>query len=265
MCPGQPTPTVACCFDGRGNLRSGVADTGLLERELTGEWVARFRGDIERAKLLLLEANLTPETIGTCVGIAHAAGVPIFFEPVSVHKSVRVVPFLSKVAYLSPNEAELGAIVAQAAANFECGPAAPVGASGAVETHTTVLHTLGVKHVIVTQGEAGVFASSGGLETRMPSLARLAVVNVNGAGDCLVAGFVKALVESSSMGRDRESFEYAVSYGIAVACAAIQSEANVPQIDLGAGNVASELGANARHVLSKRRTRRGAAHSPPQQ
>ena len=43
------------------------------------------------------------------------------------------------------------------------------------------------------------------------------------------------------------SLEYAVSYGIAVACAAIQSASNVPEI-----KSTSEIDADALHVFSRR-------------
>lgn len=75
----------------------------------------------------------------------------------------------------------------------------------------------------------------------LPSL-NVRVINVNGAGDCLVAGTLKALVENNL-----HSLEYAVSYGIAVACAAIQSASNVPEI-----KSTSEIDADALHVFSRR-------------
>lgn len=41
------------------------------------------------------------------VNLAHAAGVPIWFEPVSVPKSVRASKVLGKLTYISPNAHEL--------------------------------------------------------------------------------------------------------------------------------------------------------------
>ena len=233
VCTGSTTSVVACSFDESGNLTSGVADTALLERELTKGWVVTFQRDIECAKLLVLEANLTAEILEFCFEIASKAGVPVFFEPVSVSKSVRIVPFLSKVSYMSPNEAELKAIAAAASGQSN---------RSDVANDTQCLHSLGVKNVLVTRGKDGCQISiQGGRELMLPSL-NVRVINVNGAGDCLVAGTLKALVENNL-----HSLEYAVSYGIAVACAAIQSASNVPEI-----KSTSEIDADALHVFSRR-------------
>ncbi|QDZ18961.1 PfkB-like carbohydrate/purine kinase [Chloropicon primus] len=234
VCQGRTTPTVACSFDGSGNLTSGVADTALVESELRGEWIMRFREDIKLADLLVLEANLTHESLHTCFSIAREAKVPVFFEPVSVTKSLRVVPFLSDVSYFSPNEAELKAVAAAA------GESRRSFVSHEVAADVAFLKSRGVQNILVTRGEAGVYSSSRDGETRvLPSL-KVPIVNVNGAGDCLVAGVLKALV-----GSGKRSLEYAVSYGIAVACAAIQTPANVPNI-----SSEEEIDANALQVFS---------------
>ena len=239
VCDGLATSVVACSFDGGGNLTSGVADTSLVESELTRDWVGRFREDIEGAKLLVVEANLTHAILELCFDVAHAAGVPVFFEPVSVTKSLRVLPFLDRTTFLSPNEAELGAISAAAR-----GPDA-----GAIEEKAAFLRSKGVAHVLVTMGKAGVYAATRGgdgedLCERFPSL-EVAVANVNGAGDCLVAGVIRALVKTDPLG----SIPYAVSYGIAVACVAIQTTMNVPAI-----TGEDEIDANALQVFTNRRS-----------
>ena len=71
------------------------------------------------------------------------------------------------------------------------------------------------------------------------------MANVNGAGDCLVAGVIRALVKTDPLG----SIPYAVSYGIAVACVAIQTTMNVPAI-----TGEDEIDANALQVFTKRRS-----------
>ena len=235
VCPGRTTPVVACTFDGSGGLVSGVADTALVESELDGAWVSGFRRDIERAEVLVLEANLSPEALASCFEIAYHAGVPVFFEPVSVTKSARAAPFLQRIAYLSPNEAELGAIAAAS------GRSRPLG--GGLTEDAALLRSLGVKNVLVTRGSHGVLIARGdGTCQHLPSLG-VRVANVNGAGDCLVAGVIRALV-----GAGNGSLEYAVSYGIAVACEAIQTAGNVPDLVSEEGIEASAL-----QVFSRRR------------
>ena len=292
VCRGSTTSMVACTFDATGNLTNGVADTSLVERELDCQWVEKFRKEIEGCKLLVLEANLHAQTLKACVDIAHKSRVPVFYEPVSVTKSVRVLPVLSKVTYLSPNEAELSEIAAaiekaeawrkrhttsnsnssssssSSSSSRESKSKGFDGFGGLLPTdevarQAQLVRSLGAKNVLVTRGREGVYAATeDGKAQVLPSLEVAKIANVNGAGDCLVAGILKALAgndssssSSSSFSSERHSnartsLEYAVSYGIAVACAAIQSPLNVPEI----GDNLDEIDANALHVFSNRIT-----------
>ena len=58
---------------------------------------------------------------------AAAAGVPVWFEPVSVPKSVRATGLLSLLSYVSPNERELAALAAAATLAAHSGKVFPGG------------------------------------------------------------------------------------------------------------------------------------------
>jgi sugar/nucleoside kinase (ribokinase family) len=288
VCQGRTTSMVACSFDAKGNLTNGVADTSLVEEEVDCQWVRTFQKEIEHCKLLVLEANLHPQTLQTCAEIAHRSlpPVPVFYEPVSVTKSVRVLPLLSKVTYLSPNEAELSAIAnaiemekkKRVELEFKAVGSHSLFSEGwnssarggnsvlpaeEVARQARLVRSLGAKNVLVTRGKDGVYAATeDGEALVVPSLEIKRVANVNGAGDCLVAGILKALAggnrnsvhfnlnpkPTGSGSNSTATLEYAVSYGIAVACAAIQSPLNVPEI----GDNFDEIDANALQVFSNR-------------
>lgn len=238
VCKDKTSPLVACSFDARGQMIHGVADTSLFEQEVDRDWIYNFKGDIENAKLLLIEANLSQNAMETCTEIAYSAKVPIFYEPVSVSKSSRIVPYLSRISMMSPNLAELAAI-ADAIAN---GKQAASKQAEIVESVKTIL-SCGVDTILVTKGEQGVDVYSHGTIIALPAL-KTAVVNVNGAGDCFVAGLIASLISHSS-----KSLPLAVSFGIATASEAVISEANVPEsLDV------EKLKANASLVLNKQRT-----------
>ncbi|GAX79447.1 hypothetical protein CEUSTIGMA_g6888.t1 [Chlamydomonas eustigma] len=57
--------------------------------------------------LLVVEANLTAESVLAACRWAHARHVPIFMEPVSVPKAVRCVLSLHLITYIKPNAGEL--------------------------------------------------------------------------------------------------------------------------------------------------------------
>ncbi|GJM89702.1 hypothetical protein PR202_ga05914 [Eleusine coracana subsp. coracana] len=57
------TPVVSNTFDRSGELIAGVASVGAVEKFLTPYWVYRFRSQISRAPLLMLDANLPSESL----------------------------------------------------------------------------------------------------------------------------------------------------------------------------------------------------------
>lgn len=104
------TPVVSNVFDGSGELIAGVASVGAVESLLIPSWICRFRHQITNAPLVMLDANLPPESLEAACIIAYESGVPVLFEPVSVVKSRRIAPIAKYITCTSPNEIELVAM-----------------------------------------------------------------------------------------------------------------------------------------------------------
>uniref|UniRef100_A0A0D9WWG9 MaoC-like domain-containing protein n=2 Tax=Leersia perrieri TaxID=77586 RepID=A0A0D9WWG9_9ORYZ len=104
------TPIVSNVFDGSGELIAGVASVGAVEKFLSPSWICQFCACISNAPLLMIDANLSPESLEASCKIAHEVGVPVFFEPVSIVKSSRIAPIAKYITYTSPNEFELVAM-----------------------------------------------------------------------------------------------------------------------------------------------------------
>ncbi|RLN28380.1 pseudouridine kinase [Panicum miliaceum] len=104
------TPVVSNVFDGSGELIAGVASVGAVEKFLTPSWLYRFRHHISNAPLVMLDANLPPESLEAACIMAYESGVPVLFEPVSVVKSRRIAPIAEYITCTSPNEIELVAM-----------------------------------------------------------------------------------------------------------------------------------------------------------
>jgi len=104
------TPVVSNVFDGSGELIAGVASVGAVESFLTPSWLYRFRHHISNAPLIMLDANLPPESLEAACIMAYESGVPVLFEPVSVVKSRRIAPIAEYITCTSPNEIELVAM-----------------------------------------------------------------------------------------------------------------------------------------------------------
>lgn len=110
---------------------------------------------------------------------AAAAGVPVWFEPVSVPKSVRATSLLPLLTYVSPNEAELAAMAAAArklqpqrprqqrcqrcqeagtataAASAAAQATGPEAAVRGMAPDVGTLLQAGVRHVVLTLGAHG--------------------------------------------------------------------------------------------------------------
>ncbi|KAM3402319.1 hypothetical protein ACQJBY_006306 [Aegilops geniculata] len=105
--PDVTTPVVSNVFDGNGELFAGVASVQAVETFLTPSWIYQFYHRISTAPLLMLDANLSPESLQAACKIAYESGVPVLFEPVSVVKSSRIAPIAQHITCTSPNEIEL--------------------------------------------------------------------------------------------------------------------------------------------------------------
>uniref|UniRef100_A0A0D9ZV21 Carbohydrate kinase PfkB domain-containing protein n=1 Tax=Oryza glumipatula TaxID=40148 RepID=A0A0D9ZV21_9ORYZ len=81
-----------------------------MENFLSPSWICQFRLHISTAPLLMLDANLSPDSLEAACKIAHESGVPVFFEPVSLAKGSRIAPIAKYITYTSPNEIELVAM-----------------------------------------------------------------------------------------------------------------------------------------------------------
>lgn len=104
------TPVVSNVFDGSGELIAGVASVEAVESFITPSWIYRFRHHITNAPLVMLDANLPPESLKAACIMAYESGVPVLFEPVSVVKSRRIAPVVEYITCTSPNEIELVAM-----------------------------------------------------------------------------------------------------------------------------------------------------------
>ncbi|XAR59527.1 Pseudouridine kinase [Bertholletia excelsa] len=166
------TATVCNMFDAKGELVAGVASVEAIEKFLVPEWVRRFSLTIHSAPLVMVDANLSPSTLEASCRMAAEFEIPLWFEPVSVAKSKRVVSVVEHITFASPNEDEL---VAMANALSRGNVFSPIQKNisrikFSVQTLFQMLRPAiwvllekGVKVVIVTVGSDGVFLCTKGV------------------------------------------------------------------------------------------------------
>ncbi|KAL6502531.1 hypothetical protein OROHE_024536 [Orobanche hederae] len=101
------TAVVCNIFDGKGELAAAVASVESIEKFLTPEWIQKFKYNIRSAPILMVDANLTPPALLASCRMAAECETSVWFEPVSVTKSMRIASVVKYVTYTSPNEDEL--------------------------------------------------------------------------------------------------------------------------------------------------------------
>ncbi|KAG9440944.1 hypothetical protein H6P81_021109 [Aristolochia fimbriata] len=176
------TPVVSNIFDLDGELAAGVASVQTVEEKLTPEWIWHFRDTIHSAPLVMVDANMKPCSLEAACQIAEDAGVPLWFEPVSVTKSKRVVSIANSITCTSPNQDEL-LVMANALSSgnklFSIQNLQKVRQEGSLESLMHILEPgicllleKGIKIVVLTLGLHGVLLCSRGGPNYMRSAMR---------------------------------------------------------------------------------------------
>ncbi|PSS19162.1 Carbohydrate/puine kinase, PfkB, conserved site protein [Actinidia chinensis var. chinensis] len=166
------TAVVSNIFDVKGELAAAVASVESIEKFLTPQWIQQSNCIIHSAPVVMVDANLTPPALEASCRMAAESGIPVWFEPVSVAKSKRIVSVVEHITFASPNEDELIAM-----ANALSGPDFfhPIERDNQRTKCSTeslfqmlrpaifVLLEKGIKIVVVTLGSDGVFLCSKGV------------------------------------------------------------------------------------------------------
>lgn len=165
------TPIVCNVFDIKGEVSAGVASVEAVEKYLLPEWIHRFNINIQSAPVVMVDANLIPPSLIASCRMAAEADIPVWFEPVSVTKSKRVVPIAEYITFVSPNEDELVAMANALSSNSTFAPIKKQNSSIKYSTESLfrmlrppilVLLEKGIRVIIVTLGSDGVIVCSKG-------------------------------------------------------------------------------------------------------
>lgn len=246
----HPTGIYLAILDEKGEMEAAVSDMRILE-EITVEYLRSKAYLIKGSKIVVVDTNIPEESIGYVVDLCNKVKVPILVEPVSVEKAKKLRGILNgrwTVDYITPNRDELASI-----SGMEIGDDQDINLVRAAEE----LKGKGVKNVIVTLGERGVYVSSKGGSFRgegegpgeregnsekddigrgwkrfiRPSVGK--AVDVTGAGDALAAGLVYGIYKGYSM-------EVAARFGLGAAALTISTKEAVRR-DLREGLLRSRI------------------------
>ncbi|KAH7653877.1 Ribokinase protein [Dioscorea alata] len=104
---GIATPVVSNVYDCSGELAAAVASVEAVETFVTPQWIKKFSHKIRSAPMVMVDANLNPLALKAACQLAGEFSIPLWFEPVSITKSVRISSIINYITFASPNVNEL--------------------------------------------------------------------------------------------------------------------------------------------------------------
>ncbi len=182
-----------------GEMQVALNDMALID-SLDADYLTQQNGVISRSSLIVLDANLHPDALDYLFHIHH--NKPIFVDPVSSVKAVKLTPFLSQIHTLKPNKLEAELLSGQS-----------INRKDDIRKVAETLHNKGIRRLLISLGSEGAYASdhSGGFYVKTSGRQ---VCNVTGAGDALMAGLAHAYLKNWSW---KEGVQFALgAAGLAV-------------------------------------------------
>jgi ribokinase len=145
----------------------------------------RIAPTITSSDILLTQLEINMDATEKAIDMAHSAGVDIVLNTAPVQPVSDEL--LAKVTYITPNEVEASILTGVDIKQ-------PSDAAEAAK----VFFSKGVRGVVITLGERGVFVSDGSKE-ELIAQHRVDVVETTGAGDAFTGAFVTALAEGQNI------------------------------------------------------------------
>jgi len=197
----QATSTYLCINNREGDMAVAISDMEIYDK-LTPEYLDGQVNYINRGELLVIDGNIPKSSIDH---LLKKVSVPVVAEPVSIAKAMRFADSLDKITIFKPNRYELGALTDVDVRNDD-----------GLKRAADILLNKGVKNIIVSLGEEGLFLANSEKMERKAAFA-CKEVNTTGCGDSLIA----AVSYATSIGKDLYS---AADYGLAAASICIEHD-----------------------------------------
>lgn len=180
---GAVTSTYLYLTDPDGEMALAVSDMAVCER-ITPEYLAANLAVLNNARAVVADTNIPEASLHY---LAENCTAPLFVDPVSTAKAKKLMPILSRIHTLKPNQLEAELLTGIA-----------IHGKADVEKAAQKLLELGVERVFITRGAEGVYAAT--LEEALwhPILPGR-MVNTTGCGDSFMGALVWAWMEEMDL------------------------------------------------------------------
>jgi len=170
-----PTASYMAVLDREGRLILAVADMEVYD-ELDATWAGRVASQLADFDAVVLDANVPAVSLEVLAGAAGTA--MLLVDPVSTPKARRLERILPRIDVIFPDRAEAVALSDL--------PGEDVSAASAA----AALRRRGPQTVVVSLGAAGAYLDDGVRREHVAPIAAQRVVDVTGAGDAQMAGYL---------------------------------------------------------------------------
>jgi pseudouridine kinase len=205
--PARRTGTYTALLDIDGEMVVSLANMDIYDA-LTPEMFADKWSHIAAARAVFLDTNLPADCLAYIIERCRTENIPLFVDPVSSAKARKLPERLDGVDAILPNREEAELLAGMPIASVEeCAEAC------------RRIRERGVKRVVVTMGEQGVYYQSAEQAEHLAPYPT-DVVDVTGAGDAFASGLLYGIVNG-------ESFGQACRLGLAASALTLQTEQSV--------------------------------------
>ena len=180
---GANTSTYLYIADADGEMALALSDMEVCKK-ITPTYLAANLPMLQNAQVVVADTNIPAESLQY---LAENCAAPLFCDPVSTTKAMKLLPILHKIHTLKPNllEAELLSGV-------------KVQTKADVEKAAQVLLEKGVRRVFISMGAKGMYAATAEEKMWLQNLPGNKV-NTTGCGDAMMAALVWAYLEGTDL------------------------------------------------------------------
>jgi pseudouridine kinase len=173
-------------LDESGNLVMSVDDMEVLSC-ITPQVITQCRELIKKSAIIVMDSNLSEETIAALFKVANRYHVRLCADPASATLASKLKPYLPEIYMITPNVPEAEVLSGKSIKNEDDAIAA-----------ARDLVNAGVDVVIITLAEEGVVYASANDSGHVPAVAT-DVIDSTGASDALTAAVVFGMLNDISL------------------------------------------------------------------
>ena len=181
LVPGENTSCYLSLLDNTGEMLVAINDMTISE-QISVAFLEQHLDFIRSAAAIIADCNISEETLAWL--LENSGNAPVFVDPVSAWKCVKIRGRLNKIHTLKPNRLEAETL-------------SGITLSGRDDVAKVAawFHENGLTRLVLSMGGDGVYYSHANGESGWSLPVKTQVINVTGAGDAMMAGLVSCWMD----------------------------------------------------------------------